>query len=125
MLKSEVAQLLAKAALIDNRKIDAATVETWHELIGHVDYDTAMAALTIHRRTSSEYLLPSHIIANLRKAREKQTIAEAKARAITATPNHPPTNPNTYRARNPELWDHLLEQGKQARQADLKARGRL
>jgi hypothetical protein len=82
MLKSEVAQLLAKAALIDNRKIDAATVEAWHEVIGHVDYDVALLALTIHRRTSSEYLMPAHIIANLRKARDQQSVEANRKRAL-------------------------------------------
>ena len=82
MQKSEVAQLLAKAALIDNRRIDAATVEAWHEVIGHVPYDVALTALTIHRRTSSEYLMPAHIIANLRKARDQQAVEANRMRAL-------------------------------------------
>lgn len=82
MLKSEVAQLLAKAALIDNRKVDAATVEAWHEVIGHVDYNVALLALTLHRRTSSEYLMPAHIISNLRKARDQIAIESSRQRAL-------------------------------------------
>ncbi|QWY79703.1 hypothetical protein PP637_gp75 [Arthrobacter phage Persistence] len=91
MLKSEVAQLLAKAALIDNRKIDAATVEAWHEVIGHVDYDVAMAALTIHRRASSEYLMPAHIIANLRKARDMRAVEASRQRALDPPKPQPRT----------------------------------
>ncbi|MBT8161030.1 MULTISPECIES: hypothetical protein [Arthrobacter] len=82
MEKSETAKILAKAALIDNRKIDRETVEAWHEVIGHVPYDIAMAALTIHRRTSSDYLVPAHIISNLRKARELHALEVNRLRAL-------------------------------------------
>lgn len=91
MEKSETAKILAKAALIDNRRIDRETVEAWHEVIGHVDYDVAMAALTIHRRTSSEYLLPAHIIANLRKAREQRTLDANRMRALDPPKPQPRT----------------------------------
>jgi len=82
MEKSETAKILAKAALIDNRRIDRETVEAWHEVIGHIPYDVAMTALTIHRRTSSEYLMPAHIIANLRKARDQQSVEANRRRAL-------------------------------------------
>jgi hypothetical protein len=82
VLKSETAQLLGKAALIDNRKVDAATVEAWHEIIGHIDYRTALTSLTIHRASSAEYLQPAHIIANLRKARDQRAIEASRNRAL-------------------------------------------
>lgn len=91
MQKSEIAQLLAKAALLDNRKIDAATVEAWHEIIGHIDYPDALAALTIHRRTSSDYLMPAHILGNLRAAREARAIEANRRRAL----NPPKPQPRT------------------------------
>lgn len=82
MLKSETATLLGKAALIDNRKVDAATVEAWHEVIGHIDYRTALAALTIHRASSPDYLQPAHIIANLAKARNQRALEASRNRAL-------------------------------------------
>lgn len=91
MLKSETAQLLGKAALIDNRTVDAATVEAWHEVIGHIDYDVALAALTIHRRTSSDYLVPAHITANLRKAREQRALETSRMRALDPPKPQPRT----------------------------------
>ena len=91
MEKSETAKILAKAALIDNRRIDRETVEAWHEVIGHVPYDIAMAALTIHRRSSSEYLLPAHIISNLRKAREVHAIETNRMRALDPPKPEPRT----------------------------------
>ena len=56
-------------------------MEAWHEVIGHIPYAVAMTALTIHRRTSSEYLMPAHIIANLRKARDQQSVEANRKRA--------------------------------------------
>ena len=32
-------------------------------------------------------------------------------------------NPNSWRKRNPEEWDRLVEQGRQEREDDLRARG--
>lgn len=91
MERSEVAKILAKAALIDNRKIDRETIEAWHEVLGHVEYDVAMAALTIHRRTSSEYLMPAHITANLRKAREARAVEASRLRALDPPKPQPRT----------------------------------
>lgn len=82
MLKSETAQLLGKAALIDNRKVDSATVEAWHEIIGHIDYPVALIALTIHRRTSADYLQPAHIVANLKRARDERATETNRTRAL-------------------------------------------
>lgn len=91
MEKSETAKILAKAALIDNRHIDRETVEAWHEAIGHIDYETAMAALTIHRRTSTEYLVPAHIASNLRRAREHRAIEANRMRALDPPQPQPRT----------------------------------
>lgn len=91
MEKSETAKILAKAALIDNRKIDRETVEAWHEVIGHVEFNIAMAALTIHRRTSPDYLMPSHIIQNLRKAREQWAVEGSRQRALDPPKPQPRT----------------------------------
>ncbi len=82
MQRSETAKLLAKAALIDNRHIDRETVEAWHEVIGHIELEVALAALTIHRQSSTDYLMPAHIIANLRKARDAQEIEANRRRAL-------------------------------------------
>jgi hypothetical protein len=85
MLLSETAQILAKVQLLDNRTVDRITLDAGHEIIGHLDYADAMAALNLHRRESTEYIMPAHIIQNLRRAKLIRQTAEAKQRAIEAT----------------------------------------
>lgn len=98
MQESETAKILAKAALIDNRHIDRETVKAWHEVIGHIDFDVALAALTIHRRTSTEYLMPAHIIANLRRARDERAIEANRLRALDPPRPQPRTKmPDWFR----------------------------
>lgn len=89
MLKSETAMLLAKAALIDNRNIDQATVEAWHEIISDIDYADALQAITNHRRESTEYLTPAHIVAGAKKIRAERSTESARQRALTAKASRP------------------------------------
>lgn len=51
-----------------------------------------------------------------------RTSEDAKRRALEPTPREV-KNPRAYRARNPELWDQLVQQGKRERDADLRRRG--
>ncbi|WP_427017831.1 hypothetical protein ACQCSX_04250 [Pseudarthrobacter sp. P1] len=89
MTPDQTKQLLAKAALIDNRNIDLETIRAWHEIIGHLDYPTALTALTIHRQESADYLQPAHIITNIRRARDHQETQTNRHRAINPTPPAP------------------------------------
>ncbi len=70
MQRSQTALLLAKAQLVDNRTVDEYVIEAWHEVVAALDYDDAMAALTEHRRTSTEYLTPAHIVTGVRAIRK-------------------------------------------------------
>lgn len=88
MQKSQTAKLLGKAALVDNRTVDQLTIEAWHEVIGHLDYDDAMTALTEHRRTSTDYLQPAHIVAGVAKVRR------ARADRGTAAEGVPDADPD-------------------------------
>lgn len=93
----ETAQLLAKVQLVDNRQVDELTVREWHDLLGHIELAHALEAVRMHRRSSSDYLLPAHVARGAALVRERlvaqgrlerQLAArqlEARARA-TATP---------------------------------------
>lgn len=72
MTELEVAKLLTMASIIDNRKIAPETVKEWHRVIGHLDYDTALAAMEMHFGESTVYLLPAHIAGNARRVREQR-----------------------------------------------------
>lgn len=80
MTHTEVAKVLAFAATFDNRKVDDFTIESWRLVIGHLRYDDAMQAIALHRRESSAYLEPAHVIACARRVATARH--EANIRAI-------------------------------------------
>lgn len=96
---AETGKLLAKVQLYDNRTVDRATIEAWHEVIGHLDFQVALQALKIHKMTSTDYLQPAHIVMNARKAREASELDDRRRRAIAPSEHG---NPEDYR-RGPEL----------------------
>lgn len=93
MTRSQTARLLAKAQLIDNRTVDEMTVEAWHEIVGHLDYDDAMEALTEHRRTSTLYLQPAHIIEGVKRLRRARVDLGTAAEGI---PDADPDDTTAY-----------------------------
>lgn len=89
MNRSEVGKLLAKAQLIDNRTVDRATIEAWHEAIGHHDAADAMEALYRHRQTSTAWLEPAHInalVPVVRRERQRDGLVEQARRALEPPP---------------------------------------
>lgn len=89
MNRSDVGKLLAKAQLIDNRTVDRATIEAWHEAIGHHDAADAMEALYRHRQTSTEWLAPAHInalVPIIRRERMRDGLVEQARRALPPPP---------------------------------------
>lgn len=93
----ETGRILAKAAIIDNRNIDEMTIAAWHEIIGHLDYRDAITALDTHRRESTEYLQPAHIVAGARKAREAREAQQRRAIATNPQPTHRAKPPAWFR----------------------------
>lgn len=77
--------------------MDATTVQTWWEILGHLPLGDALNALLIHRRESTEYVQPAHIIKLVARVRRERRIEEARNRpAITASPRTAP--PPDFRA---------------------------
>lgn len=59
----QTAAVVAKVQLIDNREVNELVLAEWHDVIGHLDFDDAIEAVRVHRRTSTAYLVPAHIVA--------------------------------------------------------------
>lgn len=81
----QTAVILAKVAALDNRNDTDAAVLAWHEAIGDLDYRDALEAVAIHRRESTEYLMPAHIrriAAQLRKERGDRNAKDERAAEI-------------------------------------------
>lgn len=62
MTTEELAKLLVRISVLDNRTVDKLTLEFWEPLIGDIDYDRALEAINQHFRESTDYLRPAHII---------------------------------------------------------------
>lgn len=63
MMRSEMAVLLAKVQLGDNRHVDGLVLEYWMDTIGDLDVETALQALRRFRRERpGTYLEPGHLL---------------------------------------------------------------
>lgn len=63
MTLTEMAVLVAKVQLGDNREVDELVIAYWHELIGDMDFEQAMKTLRRFRRERpGVYLEPGHLL---------------------------------------------------------------
>lgn len=59
----ETSALLMKIRLVDSRVVDEAVIREWHDILADVDFADAVDAVRNHRRVSTEYLQPAHVVA--------------------------------------------------------------
>lgn len=125
MNQQEIVAAVNYANAIDARiQANQPTYELWHRVLHGFAYIQVQAAIQVfYERYADPASRPTVDAPVIRKIIHQETTRhEAKGRAIEP-PKATVKNPNTYRARNPELWDRLFKQGAADRQADLKARG--
>jgi len=72
----ECKQVLAKIQLGDNRQVDRLVILEWFETIGHLEFEDARGAVTLHRQESTDYLTAAHVCAGARRVRELRERAE-------------------------------------------------
>ena len=90
----QVSAVVAKVFLGDNRKIDAKdeqalVLREWEQTIGDLDYDAAIEAVVMHRRSSPDWITAAHIRANVkllqaRWERDARIQSQAARRALPA-----------------------------------------
>lgn len=68
----ETGQLLTVAAAFDNRHVTTETAVAWHEVLKDVDLQDALVAVREHHKSSTEYLMPAHVVAGARRERERR-----------------------------------------------------
>lgn len=61
--------LLIEASAIDNRVVSDIAAKAWASALADVSYAEASAALVEHRRESTEYVQPAHIVRIVKKHR--------------------------------------------------------
>jgi hypothetical protein len=74
--KAELAEVLAKIKLGDNREVNELVLREWFDTIGHLRHEDAIAAVTMHRQEAGEYLMPVHIIRNVRRVIDARVEAQ-------------------------------------------------
>lgn len=69
MNQQEAAALLGVAAAFDNRKPDPDAALAWSAALWDVRFEDARAAVVQHYRTSSEWLMPKMVLAEVKRLR--------------------------------------------------------
>lgn len=95
--------------------------DIWANALAPYSYDECMQAVLDHYRLNDdESVSPAKIRKRAELVRSQRT---GRQSAIEVNPKQSSKHPMSWRSRNPEEWDRLLEVGRQERLDDLKARG--
>lgn len=90
MNRQETHSLLTYVAAVDNRRFGDDTVIAWHGILADVHAADATEAVRRHFATSTDYLMPAHIVrlADEVRRERKRAIREADERrlALEAAP---------------------------------------
>jgi hypothetical protein len=68
----DVVDVLTKAAAFDQRTVGHADVLAWHEVLGRLDRDDALTAVTRHYTESRERVMPADVVRLARVVREER-----------------------------------------------------
>lgn len=98
MNQQECMAVLTKIQIVDNRNVDKLVLAEWLHAIGHLDYRDAIESVAHHRRTSTDYLTPAHVVAGVRTVRNQRAIADRQQRAAIASPKQSIAPPPWVRA---------------------------
>ena len=86
MTTEELTMLLARIQVLDNRQVDALTIQAWQPLMADVRYEDAVRAVNDHFRESTAYLTPAHIIGRIKDARRAELPATMSEEAPVSCP---------------------------------------
>lgn len=108
----QLGQLLTYIALGDNRNADDEMVlRFWWDMVGDLDFEDCRAAVRNHRRTSTEYLQPAHVIAGVKDVQRQRRRAQLEAdRQVAAIESGP-----AFNQRTPAQQAYVSEQAARAR----------
>lgn len=85
----EAFQLLTLASARDGRTVDKEVASVWAEDLRHVNIADAVEAATMHYRESTAWLMPNHVIANVRRIRERHEREDRIQRQLNPPPAAP------------------------------------
>lgn len=79
MTPDEVVKVLARVQMDDNRQVDRVVVQAWIQEIGHLDFEDALEAVVMHRKSTPAWLMAAHICENVRLIRNRRARDERVA----------------------------------------------
>ena len=109
MIESEAFQLLTLASARDGRTVTPSVAKVWANDLDRVSLPDAVEALTLHYRESTDWAMPGHIIAGVRRVRDAQDREARKLRAL------PPPNVVTLPANFAEMVRVEIERNREER----------
>lgn len=122
----QTATLLARIKLGDNRTVNDEVVSDWFMILGgQIAFVDAMNAVSVHRRESTAYLQPAHVIAIGKRLREERHQGDAIAALEgMGQDKYPADRPENFDAMA-AAWNDPVEFAKQKRvyQNQLDAAG--
>jgi hypothetical protein len=83
----ETARIVRRVCAIDRREGSDLLIATWHEIIGHMPYDEAVAALKIVASESVDTIKPGHLLRARPAARAEIDRAQRRAERQRALDN--------------------------------------
>lgn len=94
MTPQQTSAVLAKMAAYDQRNVSDVDIVAWHEIIGHLNYDATLAAVTaFYREHADRRAMPADIrrLATDIQARQRAALERAqRQRQIAARRKEPP-----------------------------------
>jgi hypothetical protein len=82
MEKHETAQLVFWLQGVDGRVLNELTVNVWHELVGHVAYESALGAARDHYRDESRKLMPADVLKRVEVDRDLGALTSGTAELL-------------------------------------------
>jgi hypothetical protein len=102
-------------------QLNAASRDIWAYSLAPFTAAEAKQAILDHYRLNDS--IPVSPGAIRKRADDHRAVTEGRQSAIEANPKQSSKHPMSWRTRNPEEWDRLMEEGRLSRQADLRSRG--
>lgn len=127
MEELKVAEALTYLNQLDNRiDLNDTASDMWFYAIGHMDFQKVIWIIRDYYANAKPGfsggvppLTPGMLKSRMNEMEDR---AESKQRALEPPKNKAP-HPISFRKRDPERWDRLMDQGRQEHLADLQRRG--
>lgn len=109
MNPAQVAAVLGKAQIFDNREVSQPVILAWHEILAPYDYQLALDAVAAHYADGHRWIMPSHIVTYV-KAHDPGAWDKAKIDEILGGPDYwsQPSPPDGQSFEEYRVWSRRV-----------------